>query len=92
MEFSKKILLWTFIIALVIIGYAMWIQYVVITRDFHGGTEIVTALIVALGTEVTAGTSFYFWKARLENKIKLEATYGKEVVEEAKNNLNEEDY
>jgi len=76
MEFSKKILFTTLIIALIIIAYAMWIQYLIITKDYQGGTEIVTSLIVALGAEVTAGTSFYYWKSKKENEIKLRNQYG----------------
>jgi len=79
MEFSKKILFVTLIVAIIIIAYAMWIQYLIITKDYQGGTEIVTSLIVALGAEVTAGTSFYYWKSKKENEIKLRKQYGIEV-------------
>mgnify|MGYP003429355701 CR=1 FL=1 len=38
MEFSKKILVVTFGIAVVIIAYAMFVQMLVILKDYHGGT------------------------------------------------------
>lgn len=76
MEFSKKILIVTFINALIIIAYAMFIQYLVIAKDYTGGTEIITTLIASLGVEVTAGTSFYYWKSKQENIIKLKSQYG----------------
>ncbi|MCM3387357.1 hypothetical protein M3649_04310 [Ureibacillus chungkukjangi] len=76
MEFSKKILYVTFILAIVIFSYAMWIQYLIVTSGFIGDTSIVTTLLTVLGAEITAGTSFYYWKSRRENEIKLKATYG----------------
>lgn len=67
MEFSKKILLVTFFIALIIVGYAMWIQYLIISKDYMGDTNIIITLISVLGAEVATGTGFYYWKAKAEN-------------------------
>lgn len=67
MEFSKKILLVTSVIAVFILAYAMGIQYLIIVRDYHGDTNIVITLLTVLGAEVATGTGFYYWKAKSEN-------------------------
>ena len=67
MEFSKKILLFTSVIAVFISAYAMWIQYLIIMQDYQGDTNIVIALLTVLGAEVATGTGFYYWKAKAEN-------------------------
>lgn len=67
MEFSKKILLVTSVIAVFILAYAMSIQYLIIVRDYQGDTNIVITLLTVLGAEVATGTGFYYWKAKSEN-------------------------
>lgn len=67
MEFSKKILMVTFYIAILILAYAMWIQYLIIVKDYHGDTNIVITIISVLGAEVATGTGFYYWKSKAEN-------------------------
>lgn len=42
-------------------------------------------LIPSIGTEVSAGTAFYYWKAKAENKIKLAKLYGIELTENTLN-------
>ena len=67
MEFSKKILLVTSVIAVFILVYAMSIQYLIILKDYQGDTNIVITLLTVLGAEVATGTGFYYWKAKAEN-------------------------
>ncbi|MEK4025764.1 hypothetical protein [Sporosarcina sp. FSL W7-1283] len=67
MEFSKKILMVTFLIALIILCYAMWIQYLIIVKDYQGDTNIVITILTVLGAEIATGTGFYYWKAKAEN-------------------------
>lgn len=67
MEFSKKILFVSSIIFVAVLGYAAWIQYLVITKDFMGDTSITLAMMAAVGAEVTSGVTFYYWKAKAEN-------------------------
>lgn len=92
MEFSKKILVVTFGIAVVIIAYAMFVQMLVILKDYHGGTEIVTVLIGALAAEVTAGTGFYYWKAKRENELKLKKKFGELYGQEQETTTYQEEY
>lgn len=92
MEFSKKILVVTFGIAVVIIAYAMFVQMLVILKDYHGGTEIVTVLIGALAAEVTAGTGFYYWKAKRENELKLKKKFGELYEQEQETTTYQEEY
>lgn len=73
MEFSKKILAFGFGAAVVIILYAMWIQYLITTNHYIGDTNIVTTLLTIMGAELTAASGFYYWKSRRENELKLQS-------------------
>ncbi|WP_144509996.1 hypothetical protein [Bacillus sp. FJAT-22090] len=76
MEFSKKILYVTFFIAIIIILFAMAMIYLMITGNYVGDSSSLNTLLGGLFTEISVGTSFYYWKARKENTIKLENQYG----------------
>ena len=73
MEFSKKILYVTFFIALVIVLYSMFIVYMMVVGGYMGDVSVLNTLLVGLFAEITAGTSFYYWKAKAENVKKIEA-------------------
>lgn len=75
MEFSKKILLAMFSVALVIVACAITMSYVTQTTDVYA------YLIPAIFAELSVGTGFYYWKARRENEIKLRGIYGVEENE-----------
>lgn len=81
-EFSKKILYVTVGVAIIIFAYAMWIQYLIISKDYHGDTSIVITLLTVIGAEITAGTSFYYYKARSENLLKIRKSFGEDVVDD----------
>ena len=77
-ETSKKILLVSYALMIVITSFSLVVFYL--------GYDI-TALGVLLGltwAEVTAANSFYFWKARAENKIKLSKSIDPAIVEKLK--------
>ena len=47
-------------------------------------SQPLTYLIPAIFGELATATGFYFWKARLENSIKLRKFYGPEIYNDAK--------
>lgn len=71
MEFSKKILILSYFAAGTAFIYAMWIQYMMMTRDFHGDVGIVITLLTGAGAMITSGQAFYTWKSRSENIAKI---------------------
>ncbi len=74
MEFSKKILLTAFIVAIIVLILSFILMYVI--RDLSPLSYIITGIM----TVITTATSFYFWKAKNENMAKNK--YYKEDVEE----------
>lgn len=80
MEFSKKILIVAAIINIIVIAFTFLMIWV--TKD----VSPLIYLIPSVATEVATGTGFYYWKARLENSIKLRKEYGlsREEIEEVR--------
>lgn len=68
-EFSKKIFYIITTLTVVIIFYSMALMWK--TED----ASALAYLIPAIFTELATCTAFYYWKARTENKIKLEKKY-----------------
>ena len=87
MEFSKKVLITSYVVGLFIIVFAMAIQTLFIVLGYEGSTEITVTLIGGAFGLMGIGNSFYSWKARTENSIKLEKLYGVKI-----NNNDEENY
>lgn len=84
MEFSKKILVASYAIAIVVIIYTMYIVYVMVLGDYTGDpTSLNTLILLTLG-ELAGANSFYFWKAKSENITKLNSLSesGIEITEE----------
>lgn len=67
MEFSKKILVVSWVTGMAIIVYALWLAYMMIIKGHEGDVSIVITILGGAFTEIAAGTSFYFWKAKYEN-------------------------
>lgn len=80
MEFSKKILIVAAIINIAVIAFTCFMVW--ITKDISP----LIYLIPSVAAEAATGTGFYYWKARLENSIKLRKEYGltNEEMTEAK--------
>ncbi len=76
-EFSKLIVWFMSIIALIITAYTMYIV------NITGDTTPLLTLISVWFTAYGVAMSFYYNKAKTENKIKLEKLYGKETVQRA---------
>lgn len=95
-EFSKKLLVASYIIAILVTIATFTLP--IITYTVSGQLMDYSSLMpvtLACWGEVTVGNSFYYWKAKSENKIKLlaEADRGKvskELVEQIKNILTDE--
>lgn len=75
-EFSKKILIASYSIAILVIIYTMYIIYLMVIGEYMGDPSSLNTLVALTIGEMTMANSFYFWKSRLENKIKLENQYG----------------
>ena len=77
-DFSKKIATVAGATTILVVAFAMFMIYR--TNDL---SALVTLIVSVFGiTSVVVG--FYFWKARLENSIKLRQKYGAEVFNDAK--------
>ena len=95
-EFSKKLLVASYIIAILVTIATFTLP--IITYTVSGQLMDYSSLMpvtLACWGEVTVGNSFYYWKAKSENKIKLlaEADRGKvskELVEQIKSILTNE--
>lgn len=81
-EFSKKILIITFAIAVVIIVFTMYIIYLGAVNGYGADSSNLNTLLAGLFAEISVGTGFYYWKSRRENEIKLKKMYGEDYVKE----------
>ena len=95
-EFSKKLLVASYIIAILvtIATFTLPINTYTVSGQLMDYSSLMPVTLACWG-EVTVGNSFYYWKAKSENKIKLlaEADRGKvskELVEQIKNILTDE--
>jgi len=82
-EFSKKIITWLMILFIVnfegvVIGSFVLMAFY---GDLTAITEIVGGIFATLTAIITPAVSFYFWKSKNENIIKLK----KEFPEQTKN-------
>lgn len=84
-EFSKKLLIISYLIGILIIAYAMFIQLLIISSNYQGDSSIVTGLIAGAFAEMGVVSGFYKWKAKAENIVKLQKLYGEEMIEKIKN-------
>lgn len=84
MEFSKKIVVGFLIATTLIITSSFFLMYK--THDISPLNEIIIGL-TALGMSIF---SFYFWKAKSENLLKIERELGKDKVDEITEKINTE--
>ena len=71
-EFSKRLLL---------LAYAIIVAVVLMFRCENGDLSPLSSLIPSVSAEVAAGTGFYYWKARCENRQKYAMKMVAEVAE-----------
>lgn len=86
MEFSKKIFIIVMTCFVVVMIYSMVLMWKT------NNTDPLSYLIPSVSGLAATAVGFYYWKARLENKIKLSKDYGvsKEDMEQAEQNVREE--
>ena len=89
-EFSKKLLVASYIIAILvtIATFTLPIIAYTVSGQLMDYSSLMPIALACWG-EVTVGNSFYYWKARSENKIKMMSSMEKELLD--KINL-EKDY
>lgn len=75
MEFSKKILVVSWISGTLITFFGLWLTYMMVIKGYQGDVSIIITILGGAFAEITAGTSFYYWKSRRENEIKLTGLY-----------------
>lgn len=78
MEFSKRILITAWLSGSAVIAFACWLTYQMVMHGYSGDTNLVAIILSGGFAEITAGTAFYYWKARKENEIKLSGSITKE--------------
>ena len=78
MEFSKKILMVAWLSGSFVIAYALWLTYLMVIGGYDGDISLIQTILTGGFAEITAGTAFYYWKARKENEIKLTGSITKE--------------
>lgn len=81
MEFSKKIMIFSAGISIIILAFAMYIIYLGAVSGYGSDSTNLNVLLTGLMAQISASVSFYFWKSKQENIIKLESTYGRNVDE-----------
>ena len=86
-EFSKKIFNIVITLFIIVILYAMALMWKV------GTTDGLMYLIPSVGTLASVTIGFYYWKAKMENMIKLskENNIALDEVKEIENNMDDYD-
>lgn len=79
-EFSKTILKISWLSGSAIILFACFLTYMMVMHGKEGDVQLVAIILTGGFAEITAGTSFYFWKSRSENLLKLSKVYGEDTV------------
>lgn len=71
MEFSKKILIIAWLSGMAMILFACWLTYKMVIEGYSGDVSLISIILTGGFAEITAGTSFYYWKAKNENMKKI---------------------
>ena len=82
MEFSKKILIFSYLIAIILTTFTCYCVYKNLDISY------LSNITVTSWAEVSVGNAFYYWKARSENKIKLLQSLSDEEKEKFNISLN----
>ena len=83
LEFSKKIFYIIICIFVAVIIYAMALMWKT------GTTDGLAYLIPSVGTLAAAGVSFYFWKAKSENLLKISKQMELDKIQETNNMISD---
>lgn len=71
MEFSKKILVISWLSGSFVIAFALWLTYKMVLGGYSGDVSLVAIILSGGFAEIAAGTGFYYWKAKNENIQKI---------------------
>ena len=80
-EFSKRILITAWLSGSAVTAFACWLTYQMVMNGHNGDVQLISIILSGGFAEITAGTGFYYWKARKENEIKLTGTLTKEETD-----------
>ena len=83
-EFSKKILIVSYIIAISITIFTCILAF--LQKDISS----FSAIVLSCWGEVTVGNAFYYWKARSENKVKIISSLNVDVLDKVSFNLDKD--
>jgi len=70
-EFSKTILKISWLSGSAIILFACYLTYMMVMHGKHGDVQLIAIILTGGFAEITAGTSFYYWKSKNENMKKI---------------------
>lgn len=76
MEFSKKILVVSWLSGSLVVAFAMWLTYKMVIGGYSGDVSLVAIILSGGFAEIAAGTGFYYWKAKNENVKKIDNNVG----------------
>lgn len=81
MEFSKKIIIATLLFTIIVIIFAMVFMW------NTGDSSPMGYLLTGMFAQASAASGVYYFKAKSENQIKLQALYGQNAVEQANQSI-----
>lgn len=87
MEFSKKILVVSWLSGSFVITFALWLTYKMVLGGYSGDVSLVAIILSGGFAEIAAGTGFYYYKAKAENVIKIQQQYGLEMAEKVREEI-----
>lgn len=71
MEFSKKILIVSWLSGSIVIIFALWLTYMMVIKGYSGDVSLVALILSGGFAEIATGTGFYYWKSKNENMQKI---------------------
>jgi len=71
MEFSKLILIISWISGSLVIIYALVLTLLMVIKGYSGDVSLISIILTGGFAEISAGTAFYYWKAKNENMKKI---------------------
>ena len=81
-EFSKLILIISWLSGSIVIAFACWLTYMMVIHEKHGDVQLIAIILTGGFAEISAGTAFYYWKAKNENMQKIGNNTGGQDHEE----------
>lgn len=76
MEFSKKLLFFSWAVTLILTGLAIWFSLKYLPLD------ALTVIVPLAWAETGTATGYYFWKAKNENRAKYAQKFLRDIANE----------